>query len=204
MYIPEIYKNENQQEIAQFIADNGFAILINETNGKPWATHVPLLQTENEQGEPVLVGHLSKGNPQAKQFKEDELVLAVFSGPHCYISSSWYDHENVPTWNYEAVHVYGKVRVLDDKKGLEILKKLVDKYEKNSENPVRVENLSPRTMMEARGITSFEIAITAIEAVHKMSQNRDAANKKRIIQELEKTNDPQAHLVAQKIKQCPF
>jgi transcriptional regulator len=202
MYIPELYKNENQQEIQQFLHDNGFAILVNQTNGKLWATHVPLVLETNDDGKQILVGHISKLNPQGESFKANDEVLAVFSGPHSYISSSWYDHENVPTWNYLAVHVYGKVTILNHQETVNSLKKLVDKYEVISENPVRVENLSEKTMREARGIIGFTIEITAIEAKKKLSQNRDAKNYQNIIQELEKTKDSQAIAVAVEMKKC--
>ena len=113
MYIPAIYKNENQEEIEQFIHENGFAILVNQTHDKPWATHIPLELDHDNDGNTILVGHISKENPQGESFKTNTDVLAIFTGPHAYISSSWYDHENVPTWNYTAVHVYGNVTILN-------------------------------------------------------------------------------------------
>ena len=203
MYIPELYKNENQEEIQNFLHKNGFAILVNQTNGKLWATHIPLVLETNEDGKQILVGHLSKLNPQGESFKTNDEVLAIFSGAHTYISSSWYDHENVPTWNYLAVHVYGKVTILNHEETVNSLKKLVDKYEVVSENPVRVEDFSEKTMREARGIIGFTIEITAIEAMKKLSQNRDDKNYQNIIQELKKTKDNQAIAVAEEMKKCP-
>jgi transcriptional regulator len=200
MYIPELYKNENQEEIQNLIHQNGFAILVNQTNGKLWATHIPLVLEVNEKGKQILVGHVSKDNPQAESFKTNDEVLAIFSGAHTYISSSWYDHENVPTWNYLAVHVYGKVTLYNHEQAVNSLKKLVDKYEANSKNPVSVENLSEKTMREARGIVAFEIEITAIEAKKKLSQNRDDKNYKNIISELENSKDNQAIAIANEMK----
>lgn len=199
MYIPELYKNENQEEIQNFIHQNGFGILVNQTNGKLWATHIPLLLEEKD-GKQLLVGHISKLNPQAESFKTNDDVLAIFSGSHSYISSSWYDHENVPTWNYLAVHVYGKLSVYNQEQAVESLKRLVDKYEAKSKNPVRVEDLSEKTMREAKGIIAFEIEITAVEAQKKLSQNRDDKNYQNIISELEKTNDNQAIAIANEMK----
>ncbi|MGL2964305.1 FMN-binding negative transcriptional regulator [Flavobacterium sp. RSB2_4_14] len=199
MYIPELYKNENQEEIQNFIHKNGFGILVNQTNGKLWATHIPLLLEEKD-GKQILVGHISKANPQADSFKSNDDVLAIFHGAHSYISSSWYDHENVPTWNYLAVHVYGKVTVYNHVQAVDSLKRLVDKYEAKSKNPVRLDHLSEKTMREARGIIAFEIEITAIEAQKKLSQNRDDKNYKNIISELEKTNDNQSIAIANEMK----
>lgn len=200
MYIPELYKNENQEEIHQFIHDNGFALLINQVEGKPWATHIPLVLESNENGKEILVGHISSENPQAKNLRNDDEVLAVFSGPHTYISSSWYDHENVPTWNYIAVHIYGKINILNHEQAVHSLKKLVDKYEATSEKPIRVEDLSEKTMRQARGIVAFEIEITSIEAKKKLSQNRDEKNYQNIISELEKRGDFQSIEVANEMK----
>lgn len=203
MYIPEIYKNENQEEIQNFIHENGFAILVNQTNGKLWATHIPLVLETNEKGEQQLIGHISKLNPQGESFTTNDTVLAIFSGSHSYISSSWYDHENVPTWNYLAVHVYGKVTLLSHEETVLSLKKLVDKYEVNSENPIRIEDLSEKTMREAKGIIGFSIAIETIEAQKKMSQNRDVKNYQNIISELEKLNSNQSIAIADEMKKCP-
>ena len=100
MHIPDLYKNEDKEAIRTFLKANAFGILINQTNGKLWATHIPLELEINKEGEEVLMGHISKENPQWTAFESNDQVLAVFTGPHAYISSSWYDHENVPTWNY--------------------------------------------------------------------------------------------------------
>ena len=199
MYIPKLYKNENQQDIQNFIHQNGFGILVNQTDGKLWATHIPLLLEEKD-GKQFLIGHVSMENPQAESFKTNDNVLAVFTGAHSYISSSWYDHENVPTWNYLAVHVYGKVTIHSLEETVEALKRLVNKYEAKSEKPVRVEDLSKKTMLQARGIVSFEIEITVIEAKKKLSQNRDDKNYKNIILKLKKSNDNQAIAVAEEMK----
>lgn len=203
MFIPAIYKNENQEAINAFLKENSFGILINQTHGKLWATHIPLELDINKNGKQVLVGHLSKENPQWEGFTENDQVLAVFSGAHSYISPSWYDHENVPTWNYVAVHVYGKIKIIEGEAVLESLKKLVDKYEQNSKNPVRMEDLSKKTMMQVHGIVAFEIEIEEIQAQNKLSQNRDDKNYQNIISELEKTENTHAIAVANEMKKCP-
>lgn len=204
MYTPEIYKNENQEEIKKFLQENSFGILINQSNGKLCATHIPLELEINKEGEDILYGHISKENPQWKGFTDNDQVLAVFSGPHSYISSSWYDHENVPTWNYIAVHVYGKIKIIEGEGVIESLKKLVDKYEQNSKKPIRIEDLSQKTMLQSRGIVAFEIEITEIQATRKMSQNRDDTNYQNIITELEKINTDQSIATAKEMKKCPI
>lgn len=202
MYTPDLYKNENPEEIRTFLKENSFGILINQTHGKLCATHIPIELEINADGKEILQGHISKLNTQAEGFSENDQVLAIFTGPHSYISSSWYDHENVPTWNYIAVHVYGKIKIVDYDTAVAQLKKLVDKYEVNSANPVRIEDLSVKTMREARGIFGFEIEIEEIQATKKLSQNRDDHNYQNIITELEKTENPQSIAVAKEMSKC--
>ncbi len=201
MYIPDLYLNENKIEINNFIKQNGFAILINQVNQKLWAVHIPLYLIEKKDGKMILEGHIAKENPMWQSFENNLEVLAIFSGPHTYISSSWYDHENVPTWNYTAVHVYGTIKIVDEVAAIAGLTRLVDKYEQISKCPVSVENFSKKTMMQVRGIVAFEIEINDIQAVKKMSQNRDDKNHQNIINELENTNDTQAIAVAKEMRQ---
>src|SRR4051812_14263478 len=138
MYAPKYSRQENPEELKRFIRENGFAILFSELDGKPWATHIPLILSKDATR---LTGHVSRANRQWKNFENGKEVLAVFSGPHAYISSSWYDHENVPTWNYIAVHVTGNIRTIEGEALLDHLKELVDQYEINSPNPVSVERM---------------------------------------------------------------
>ncbi|MBC7607864.1 MAG: FMN-binding negative transcriptional regulator [Burkholderiales bacterium] len=202
MYIPEQYKNNDKDEISAFLQKNSFGILINQTNGLLWATHITLELDNNEAGKPVLYGHISKENPQSESFASNAKILAIFSGPHSYISPSWYDHENVPTWNYVAVHIYGTLKIIEGEALLLSLKKLVDKHEALSENPVRLEDLSKKTMRQIRGIVGFEIEIEDIQGVKKMSQTRDDQNYQNIITELRNTKHPNAIAVAETMLKC--
>jgi transcriptional regulator len=101
----------------------------------------------NEDGQEILLGHILKENPQWKGFTDKDQISAIFSGPHSYISSYWYNHENVPTWNYIDVHVCGKIKIIESEAVIQSLKKIVNKYEQTSENSIRVEDLSKKTMM---------------------------------------------------------
>ena len=200
MYIPDIYKNENQSEIIRFIEENSFAILINQSNNKINATHIPLFIDESNENQLILSGHISKLNPQCENFAENGTVLAIFSGAHSYISSSWYDYEEVPTWNYLAVHVQGKIEILNEEQKLLHLENLVNKYEKNSENPISTKSLSEKIMRQANGILAFNIIIENIDAVKKLSQNKSENNKKSIISHLEKSGDEGARIIAKEMK----
>lgn len=200
MYIPNFYKNENTNEIRHFVATHSFGILVSQTDTKLWATHIPLMLDKNQAGKDVLHGHISKGNPQWKNFAHNTQVLAIFSGAHSYISSSWYNHENVPTWNYIAVHIYGTIKIIEGEYLLQTLKKLVDKYETASEHPVSVDTMSPKFLnKELRGIVGFEIEIDHIEAAYKLSQNRDELNHAHIIAQLQQKGDTQSLNIAQEM-----
>lgn len=201
MYVPPSFRNTNIEQVREFICKNSFGILISQINSKPWATHIPLELDKNEQGKDILSGHISKGNPQWKNFADNTQILAIFSGSHSYISSSWYDHENVPTWNYIAVHIYGRIKIIEGEKLFNALKKLVDKYEKTSENPVSLEHMSEKFLnKEIKGIVGFEIEIEEIQAAYKLSQNRDHKNHENITKELQKRGDFNAREIAKEMK----
>lgn len=197
MYIPPQFKNDNLENIYEFVEKNGFGILINHSDNKLLATHIPLMLGEDAAGNGVLLGHISRGNPQWKNFGENDAVLVIFQGAHSYISSSWYDHENVPTWNYIAVHIYGRIKVVAGERLLTSLTKLVDKYEKSSENPVSVGAMSEKMLQkDLKGIVGFEITIDEIQSAAKLSQNRDPKNLANITKELRRIGTENAQNVA--------
>jgi len=199
MYIPHQYKNENLDEVKDFLTQNSFGILINTVDGKPWGTHIPLELDTDQTGKDVLVGHISKANPQWKNFISPTEVLCIFNGPHTYVSSSWYKEEEVPTWNYIAVHIYGKVTILDEEQTMASLHKLVDKYEQNSKNPISLHQMSPKTLRQVKGVVGFQVEITEIQAAYKLSQTRVEDHPK-IISELNEVNDPGSNTIAEIMK----
>jgi transcriptional regulator len=188
MYIHPLNAWGNQPEVLDFIRKNSFATLYTQVNGKPWATHLPLFLEGKPEGKFVLHGHLAKANSQWKQIAQAEEVLVVFQGPHAYISSSWYTHENVPTWNYLAVHVYGKARLIEGEELMHHLKTLVDQYETGRPNRVQVETMTPSYLDgQIRALVGFELEITEVHASAKLSQNRDDENYERIVHQLEQS-----------------
>lgn len=170
MYTPNQYKNKDLAEVKRFITENSFGILVNQVEGRPWATHIPM-ELETIDGNDYLVGHIAKANPQWKSFTENT-VLCIFNGPHAYVSSSWYKEEEVPTWDYIAVHVYGKLQVLTEKETMQALHRLVDRFETASEQPVSLHQMSSKTLRQVKGVVGFKIAITEIQATYKLSQTR--------------------------------
>jgi len=201
MYVPGYYKIENKEDVRSFIDNYGFAVLVSQFEGRPWATHIPLLLDRDENDSDILFGHISKANRQWKDFDKNEEVLAIFSGPDAYVSSSWYDHENVPTWNYIAVHVYGKIQIIEADILKKKLGKLVDKYESGMDNPVSVDKMSKEFVeREMKGIVGFVIVITEIRAAMKLSQNRDDINFDRVITGLEKQGGTNSLEIARRMK----
>ena len=201
MYIPNYFRNKKLPELEAFIRENPFAILVNQHDGKPWATHIPVELEKNESGENVLWCHVAKANLQWKVFENNPDALVIFSGAHHYISSSWYNHINVPTWNFIAVHVYGKVKIMSEENFLEALRRLVHRYETASKNPVSVETM-PQDFVQRliKGAVGFEISIDKIEGKWKLSQNRDDESALNVIRELEELNDYNAQNIADEMK----
>ena len=186
MYIPKYYEEKNWNEIEQLIKEHGFATLISVKNHEPIAAHIPLELSKNEAGEWILNGHISRANPIWKGFEADQKVLAIFIGPHAYVSPSWYNHRNVPTWNYKAVHVYGKARILKDDELKAALSKMMDRYEHlHAEHPMKMEE-APADLLQKdiNGLVAFEIKIERFEAASKLSQNRDAESYQSVIDHL--------------------
>ncbi len=196
MYTPAYAKNENEEDLKDFIRKNGFGIVVSKVDGKLWATHIPLILVGNK-----LQGHVSRGNKQWRVLPQNEEVMVIFQGPHTYVSSSWYDHENVPSWNYVAVHVYGKAHIQSEEELIESLRQLTNKYEKDSVHPISVDTMSKKFLhTELRGTIGFEITIERMEASYKLSQNRDEKNHTQIISELEKRGDENSVSVANEMR----
>ncbi|MET3574837.1 FMN-binding negative transcriptional regulator [Bhargavaea ullalensis] len=200
MYIPRKYRIRDMEEIESFIRANPFGIVVTVKEGSPVATHIPL-QFRTVDGEHFLTGHLAYGNAQWKAFGADEEVLVIFQGPHAYISPSWYEQENVPTWNYQAVHVYGKPEIIEGEELHRDLALLMEKYEKHREHPVLWKTLSPELLeTELKGIVGFKIRVERFEAAYKMSQNRNERDYRNIIDRLGEEGDPLSDQVAEVMK----
>lgn len=197
MYIPKQFKVNDFEEVREFIQQYAFGTLVTTKKGRPIATHLPL-QFVKEQEDYYVTGHMAYGNPQWRTFENMEEVLAMFQGPHAYISSSWYEQENVPTWNYQSVHVYGTARILTSSELEEDLAELLKKYEKHRENPVLWDTLSPGLVeKELKGIVGFKIRVNEIQAANKLSQNRNEADYRNIVQKLQEEEAGNAREMAQ-------
>ena len=196
MYIPKYYKVNDVEEIREFVQMNSFGTLVSTKKGRPIATHLPL-QLIKEEEDYYVTGHMAYGNPQWRTFETSEEVLIMFQGPHAYISSSWYEQENVPTWNYQAIHVYGPATILNEEALKQDLTKLLEKYEKHRENPVLWDKLSSSLLeKEIKGIVGFKIKVGEIQAAYKLSQNRNETDYANIVEQLHNEENPDSKQIA--------
>ncbi|MCF6409471.1 FMN-binding negative transcriptional regulator [Pseudalkalibacillus salsuginis] len=198
MYTPMHFKIEDLDAIYDIIKENSFATLFSQHDGRPYATHLPLILDENKQ---YLYGHFARPNMQWKDI-ESQTVLAVFHGPHCYISPSWYETKTaVPTWNYVTVHVYGKVELLrEDQEVMKSLQDMVLKYEA-PESPYKLEDVDDGYIAGmSKGIQGFKIKIDDLQAKAKLSQNHPVERQQRIIKELEKSAKSDEQNIARLMK----
>jgi transcriptional regulator len=200
MHIPRRYEEKDKEKIHAFIRENSFAILISVKDGLPVGTHIPLLLEQDAEGKDILMGHISKGNEQKYTLTNGAKVLAIFPGPHAYISPRWYTQINVPTWNYIAVHVYGTIRIVEGEALKAALSRLMDNYEHHRPHPVLLEEVPEKQFNDDfRGIVGFEIVIDEIQAAYKLSQNRDEESYHNVIGQLEQ-GDETARAVAEEMK----
>ena len=189
MYMPKDFAVADRQRQMDFIRNTGWGYLAGVIDGAPFVTHLPFL-VEGVEGEERLVAHMARANPHWRSFDEVKPQLVVFSGPHCYISPSWYEVEKaVPTWNYATAHVYGVPQVIDDLDDVYASQKaLVDLHESRFEKPWQMEGVDADFidgMLSA--IVSFEIPIDRVECKFKMNQNRPIADRKQVVDALEQS-----------------
>ena len=201
MYTPNLYRVEDRGKILEFIRQNEFAIVVTYDGKMPVASH--LLVEVVQDGEQLFInGHMSKANPLWRTFDSNHDVLIIFQGPHTYISPTWYNHVNVPTWNYQAVHVYGRPRIVEEHdEAYQLLKKLIERHE--SAAHYRMESLSQDFVKkEMKGIVAFQIEVTSLKANFKLSQNRDDEDYHNIITQLEMRDDEMSHGVARAMRKA--
>ena len=199
MYTSKLYREEDRRKIIEFLKQNEFAIVVAYDGEKPTASH--LLVEVFEESERIFInGHMSRANLLWKTFERDADVLTIFHGAHTYISPTWYNHVNVPTWNYQAVHVYGKPRIIEDyDEAFQILKGLTRRHEETSH--YSLESL-PQDFVkkQIKGIVAFQIEVTRFDANYKLSQNRDDEDYRNIVAKLEEREDDMSHGVAEAMR----
>ncbi|MBD2214739.1 FMN-binding negative transcriptional regulator [Nostoc linckia FACHB-104] len=203
MYIPTAFREDDIEKLVAFMRAHSFATLVSIVNDVPVASHIPLVVTV-ENGVVKLLGHLAKANSQWKSFGDGE-TLAIFTGPHAYISPSLYEkEESVPTWNYIAVHAYGlpQVITLGDSPAQmdQMIDEMIDTYDAGYKS--QWHNLSGNFregMMN--GIVAFEITVTSLEGKYKLSQNRSHYDQSHVAHSLVQSTDPHIQAIGAVMKQ---
>ncbi|MFY0546006.1 FMN-binding negative transcriptional regulator [Brevibacillus sp. H7] len=198
MYMPEHFTMEDVTVAYHVIQENSFATLFSIHKGMPFATHLPLLLNKEQT---YLYGHFARPNPQWQDI-QNQTVLAVFHGPHCYISPSWYEtNQAVPTWNYVTVHVYGQVELIEDEHELmSSLNDMVLKYEA-PDSSYRLQDVDAEFLSAMnKGVQGFKIKIDRIEGKAKLSQNHSKHRQELVIKQLEQILFPNEQQIASLMK----
>ena len=201
MYIPEFNRLKDSATALGFMQANPFAIVVSAGEGSPFATHLPVLAAEAA-GEIRLRGHVARNNPHWELLEQGRETLVIFHGPHAYISPSLYgSRESVPTWNYAAVHAYGRAGIFEEPQLLtEVLVETIAFFDRAYLDRWRGLNENYRAKMLAN-IVGFEISVARLEAKFKLSQNRPKADQARVIQSLESSSDSAISGVAKLMKE---
>jgi transcriptional regulator len=177
MYIPKHFEVTDKDTIFKFIEENAFGQLISQVDGKLFSTHLPWLLSDDKT---QLFTHMAIQNPQHLELTDQD-VLITFEGPHHYISPTWLNSAGVPTWNYQAVHLYGRATVINDKDKLEhVLQRQTMKYEATRSNPWQPDY--KQSLLNV--IVAIEVTIDDIQCKYKLSQNRSTQDKQGIFDAL--------------------
>lgn len=175
MYIPPHFAETDESALWRFVDEHAFGTLLTVVEGRPFASHVPF---SSDRAAGLLHCHVARANPQWRQIAESSHVLAIFAGPHGYISPTWYAERNVPTWNYAVVHAHGEARVVDDADHMRRhVEALAAKFERNLPTPW----IPEYDVRRLAGIVGIEIRVSKLEGKFKLSQNRSAADRAGVV-----------------------
>ena len=189
MYVPKINQLEDQAELLAYMRDYSFAALATSGAGGLMATHLPFV-IEDEGGRITLLAHMAKANAQWRDFAAGAEAMAIFMQPHAYVSPRHYDsRQNVPTWNYVAVHAYGRPVLIEERAAkIELQRKLIRQYD-----PAYLDQMAELTdsYLDVRlaAIVSFTMEVTRIDARYKLSQDKNPAERERIASAFEASGD---------------
>ena len=188
MYNYPHYKEQDREKIIGFMKDHPFITLIGaDKNGRIEATQIPVLIEEKE-GKLFIYGHMAKKSDHHRAFEENPNVLALFTGAHTYVSGTWYsgNPQQASTWNYISIHARGQIKFLDETALVGLLKKLSLHFENNNLTSSTIYDNLPVDYKEKmiKAILAFELEVTEMDNVHKLSQNRDEKSYDNIVQQL--------------------
>ncbi len=200
MYIPADFAETDTAKLHDLIEQFSFGLLVTVADGAPFASHLPFMLDREHGANGTLVAHMARANPQWENFAAGGEALAIFQGPHAYISPSWYEagDQIVPTWNYAVVHAYGVPDTYDDPAHVRtVLDRLTGTHERAFAAPWRLDSQDEKFLaaME-KGLVAFEIPIARLEGKFKLSQNRPAGDRPGIVSALRATDEAGALEIA--------
>jgi transcriptional regulator len=206
MYLPRHFEEDRIEVAAELLRDHPFATLVSLAGDGLIATHLPLLWDPTPAPFGTLTGHFARPNPHGRETRPEVESLAIFHGPHAYVSPSWYASKRehgkvVPTWNYIAVHAYGSLRTIDDPEWLRaFVTRLTGLQEAGFADPWHVTD-APEAFVTnmLNGIVGLEMRVRRLEGKWKLSQNRSAADRAGVIEGLRTRADPGSLAVAREM-----
>jgi transcriptional regulator len=200
MYKLPYFTEENEEAVFDFMRKNPFAIIAGINKNSPVATHVPL-DIKKDGDKIIFTGHMMKNTDHHKAFSQNENVLVIFTGPHCYVSASWYVKKEVAsTWNYIDVHAHGAIKFTNEEQTKKIIKNLTTKYE-GTESLAAFNKLPGEYVNRlVKAIIGFTIEVSTVENVFKLSQNHDAKTRENIIENLMSRSDADSNTIAMEMK----
>ena len=196
MYVPASFAETDTAKLHAFIRRHGFSILTSLGEGGAIASHLPLLLDAEAGSRGHLIGHMARANPQWRRVEGE--VMAIFAGPHAYVSPSWYQEGGtVPTWNYVAVHAYGTFHLVEDRDGLlDILRRSVGTYEGTRSEPWVFDESAGHVANLLKSIVGFRIEITRLEGKWKLSQNQPEERRRKVAKALAEGPDDDSKAIA--------
>ena len=198
MYIPASFAVTDPGVLHDFVREHSFGLLLSHVAGEMFGTHVPFLLDAAAGPHGALLGHVARANPQWRELA-GQSALAVFTGPHAYVSPTWYETPHmVPTWNYTAVHVTGRVEIIEEPSELlAILSETVRVYERNRPNPWSFDGSTTQAERLMAQIVGFRIVIDKIEGKFKLNQNHPEERREKVIRALGTGGDENSRAVAE-------
>ena len=197
MYTPASFQMSDAVEVYAFMRKHSFATLVTRGEGGMTASHLPLLLDDGAGPHGTLLGHMARANPQWRDVADE--ALAIFHGPHAYVSPSWYETPGtVPTWNYVAVHAYGPLQLVEDRDGLhDILTRTVSVHERRMPEPWSYDLADPDIDNMLKAIVGFRIEIGRLEGKAKLNQNHPEERRRKVIRALEAQGDEDSRAIAE-------
>jgi transcriptional regulator len=208
MYIPAHFSETRRDVLHDLIRRHSFGTLVSQTAEGLFATHLPFLVDASRGEHGTLLAHMARANPHWRSFLEEGTPesMAIFNGPHAYVSPSWYGTDRaVPTWNYAVVHAYGRPRLVEDEAQVRrLLGATVDEFEAGFAQPWSMARLPEEYVSGmTKGIVAFELPVARLEGKLKLSQNRPTEDRERVSAALRQGNSDQravAHLMERTVE----